>query len=558
MSDDTAKQLMGLSDRLFSQKAPFDRLCQTLADHFYPERASFTQAQPLGAEFATHIFDSYPIMARRDLGNAFSSMLRPRGKEWFSNKIRNDGQEMLPAKPKTWLEGSTRVMRAVFYDSKTRFVRSMRETDHDFAAFGNAVLSCEPNRDRSNLIYRCWHPGQVAWGEDESGFPQPIVRKEKLEARELGRMFGTANLPQKVRQDIDDPKKQFTEHDVIHVVMPVDMWQTYSDKKFRQPWVSAYVLKEGCKLLRSEGIRSKRYIIPRWQTVQGSQYALSPATIVALPDARMIQQLAMILLEAGEKAVDPPTIATKGAVLSDVNIFAGGTTWVDRVYDERDGAALRTLDLTGNLSFGDEMLNLVRSRIADAFYLSKLTLPQKSGQTAYETARLVEEYIRAAIPLFEPLETDYTQPVLDATFAELMELGAFGPVDNIPDELRGRDVEFQFSNPLQETIELGKANKVTGLAQLLQIAGGMEQAQAAGSKTAANINLKTMFRDAGMAVSPASWWVDEDEIEDAAPAPAQELAGAADAAGSVKTMADAAQSVGKAGMSLQQAFDPAA
>lgn len=553
---ETARLLLALSDRLFSEKQPFDRLCQEIARNFYPERATFTQEAVLGEEFARDIYDSGPIMARRDLGNSFGSMLRPRGKEWFIPKAK--GVEDMSAYGKSWMEGTGKVMRAVFYDAKTRFVRTMREADHDYAGFGNAVLSIEPTRDRGSLLYRCWHPAQVAWGEDESGFPTPICRKDKMNARELQRTFKDAELPQKVRDAAKDPKKQFDDFDIVHIVMPNDMWELYSDKKIRQPWVSVYVLREGKTILRSEGIKSKRYVIPRWQTVQGSQYALSPATIVALPDARMIQQMALILLEAGEKAIDPPTIATKGAVLSDVNIFAGGTTWVDKVYDEREGAALRTLDLTGNLSFGADMLNLVRSRISDAFYLSKLTLPQKSGQTAYETARLVEEYIRAAIPLFEPLETDYTQPVLDATFSELMELGAFGTVDDIPDELAGRNVEFQFSNPLQETIETEKANKVAGLAQLLQISAGVEQAQASGSQVAANIDVNGMFRDAGMAVSPASWWVDPDDIEEPEPSEQDQLAQAAAAAGGIKDIADAAQSVGKAGLTMGQAFSPVA
>lgn len=553
MSDETARLLLSMSDRLFSEKAPFDRLCQNIAEHFYPERATFTREVVLGEEFATDIYDSYPVMARRDLGNAFSSMLRPRGKEWFS--VKPKGVKDLSAYGKAWLEGSGAVMRAVFYDAKTRFVRSMRETDHDYAAFGNAILSCEPSRDRSTLLYRSWHIGQVAWGEDEAGFPTPICRKEKMSARELERTFQDAELPSKVRDAAKDPKKQFNEFDVVHVVMPTDQWALFSDKKFRQPWVSIYILRDGAIVLRSEGIRSKRYIIPRWQTVQGTQYALSPATIVALPDARMIQTMAMILLEAGEKAIDPPTIATKNAVLSDVNIFAGGVTWVDKLYDEREGAALRPLDLTGNLNFGADMLNLVRSRIADAFYLSKLTLPQKSGQTAYETARLVEEYIRAAIPLFEPLETDYTQPVLDSTFAELMDLGAFGGLENIPDELAGASVEFQFSNPLQETIETEKANKFTGLAQLLQVAAGVEQIQSQ-SRIAGNINADAAFRDAGMAVTPAAWWLDPADVQDLGPSEAEELQQAAEAASGIKTMADAAQSVGKAGITLDQAFTP--
>jgi hypothetical protein len=75
-------------------------------------------------------------------------------------------------------------------------------------------------------------------------------------------------------------------------------------------------------------------------TVSGSAYAYSPATVVALPDARLLQQITLTLLEAGQKAVDPPWKATSEAIQGGVNSFAGGITWVDPEYDERGARRL--------------------------------------------------------------------------------------------------------------------------------------------------------------------------------------------------------------------------
>ena len=49
--------------------------------------------------------------------------------------------------------------------------------------------------------------------------------------------------------------------------------------------------------------------------------------MAALPDARLLQAMTYTLLEAGEKTTNPPMVVTKGAVRSDVSIFAGGLTW---------------------------------------------------------------------------------------------------------------------------------------------------------------------------------------------------------------------------------------
>jgi hypothetical protein len=57
-----------------------------------------------------------------------------------------------------------------------------------------------------------------------------------------------------------------------------------------------------CELIHAMPVWTGFYRIPRWQTVSGSQYSYSPATVAALPDARLIQAMTFTLLEAGEKA----------------------------------------------------------------------------------------------------------------------------------------------------------------------------------------------------------------------------------------------------------------
>jgi hypothetical protein len=160
---------------------------------------------------------------------------------------------------------------------------------------------------------------------------------------------------------------------------------TAAERK-RYPWVSIYYDTTNQHIMESIATWNPEYVIPRWQTVSGSQYAFSPATIAALPDARLIQAMTYTLLEAGEKIVNPPLIATQDVVKSDIGLYAGAVTWVDRDYDEKLGESLRpmTQDSRG-MPLGIEMQNDCRSMIMQAFYLNKLTLPQRSPEmTAYE------------------------------------------------------------------------------------------------------------------------------------------------------------------------------
>ena len=76
------KKLRDVADDLFAKKAPLNTLHQEIADQFYPERADFTTKRSLGTDFAANLMTSYPVLCRRDLGDQFSSMLRPTAKEW--------------------------------------------------------------------------------------------------------------------------------------------------------------------------------------------------------------------------------------------------------------------------------------------------------------------------------------------------------------------------------------------------------------------------------------------------------------------------------------------
>src|SRR5690606_30026686 len=126
-------------DQLFEARAPLLNLWQEIADNFYCERADFTLQRSLGLDFASNLTTSFPVLCRRDLGNAFAAMLRPTNQHWFhmstvrEDKIDNQGRR--------WLEWASGIQRRAMYDQKSLFVRATSEADHDFAAFGQCVIS---------------------------------------------------------------------------------------------------------------------------------------------------------------------------------------------------------------------------------------------------------------------------------------------------------------------------------------------------------------------------------------------------------------------------------
>ncbi len=537
------KQVFECGENLFTKRFALLSYWQDVAENFFPERSDFTIKNYLGKEFATNLMTSYPVLARRDLGNTLGSMLRPTAKSWFH--MRTEYRSDLSSRQ--WLEWAEGVQRRAMYDKSTKFVKATKQGDHDYAAFGQCAIQCEVvltnERVGAHLLYRNWHLRDMAWAENAFGDIAQVFRRWKPTCRDLKTLF-----PDKVPKAVTDlvEKDPFAEVDCRHMVVESEM---YEDGKFKTPYVSIYYDAEHSVELEVVGIHNLQYVIPRWQTVSNSQYAYSPAVVAALPDARLIQAMTATLLEAGEKMTNPPMLAVQQAIRSDISIYAGGITWVDAEYDERLGEVLRPLtqDKSG-MPIGREMQQDTRAMIAEAFYLNKFTMPQRAAEmTAYEVSQRVQEYIRQALPIFEPVEMEYNGGLCEITFDNLMRNGAFGSPLDMPRQLRGAEIQFGFESPLHDAIESEKGQK------LVETNSMVAQAAAYDPSAVNVVDFKKALQDALIGVGvPTAWQRSDEEIaiimqQEAAQ---KQLAGIL---GAAQQGADVAKTLGEAKASLAPA-----
>ena len=497
-----SKELIRQAGKLFEDRFPLLSLWQTIAENFHVIRADFTRTRNLGEEFASNLLSSYPLIAHRELTGVMSSMLRR--DKWFLLGTAGDREPINAAK--RWLERATEVQRKAMYARSAGFTKATKEGDGDFTAFGQAILSVEMNRYRDGLLYRSWHPRDVAWSEDEQGQVSQIARKWNPYAIDLVRMF-PKTVSQKTKNIAD--KTPYERIKCYHMITPADM---YGDREFGDaPWVSTFLEAAETEMLEEMGLYNKMYIIPRWQTVSGSQYAYSPATVAALPDSRLIQAMTNTLLEAGEKFTNPPLLGVEGMVRSDVQIYAGGITWVDADYDERLGEVMRPLSQNASgMPIGFGMQEDIREQISSAFYLNKLSLPDVRQMTAYEVSERMQEFVRQTLPLFEPMEQEYNGQLCEITFDLMMRNGNFGSVFDIPVELRGADVEFQFETPISQAVDKNKGQLFIQTAEALATAAQMEQTNPF------DVDVSTALRDTltGIGVE-AKWMTDEEQAQQA-------------------------------------------
>lgn len=540
----TPKALRELADNLFSKRAPWISLLQEIAEQFYPERADFTVQRSLGADYASHLSSSFPILCRRDLGDQVGTMLRPTNKGWFHIMPRETtaGSNQV----KRWLQWAENTQRRAMYDPDALFNKATKQADHDFAAFGQCVISVELSRNRSHLLYRTWHLKDVAWREDQDGKIDFKARRWKVAISDLIRLFPRAELDRKITQRAS--KEPFAEIDVMHIVCSAELADVAANGR---PRVSIFYDCENNKPIEVTPIWGQIYLIPRWATASGTQYAYSPATVAALPEGRLLQAMTLTMLEAGEKAVNPPLIAVAGVVKSDMQQFPGGVTWVDQEYDERLGAALRAMNIdVKSLPIGLDLIQDSRDVLRQCFFLNKLRAfnPTTDPQmTAFQAGQIVQEYIRGALPLFEPMEAEYNGAVCEETFDVMYRAGGFGSPLDVPRELRDTDVDFKFESPLHDAIEQQKGIKFLEFKQIVTEAMALDPA-------VAHIpDAVTILRDVAEGIrTPAKWMRTELQVEQAQQVAAEASAAQADLA-SMDLAAGATEKLGKAQHSMAQA-----
>jgi len=493
-----AKDEIEYGDKLFSERIALMSLWQEQADNFYSERADFTVIRSLGMDFASILTTSYPLLCRRDLSNIFSTMLRPSDKEWFDvSVLRADKLDM---EGKLWLERATDIQRRAMYDPAAKLQRATNEADNDYITFGQAVITAELNRKGDALLHRCWHLRDTVWAEGYAGDIDYIQRKWKPTVREFCQTFpkykdAEGKLATRLEKD------PFGKIEIRHIVKPSEDWDPIGKSRVH-PYVSIYVCVDYQDVIEEIGIWNKRYVIPRWQTVSGSQYAYSPVTVCALPDARLIQAETLILLEAGEKAVTPPMVTPGGVLRSDVNLYAGGITAYDANYDEKTGEVLRIIphDYTG-FNFGMQLREDVKQMISKAFYLDKIDLPKLDKEmTAFEVSQRVSEYVRNALPIFAPTEVEYNGALCEIDFDLLMRGGAFGGFRDMPQSIQGQDIQFKFQSPLQGALEQQKGAEFNNAKAMLAEAAALDPG------AVGMIDVRIALRDALEGIgTPISW-----------------------------------------------------
>jgi hypothetical protein len=498
-------------------------------------RATFTNE-------ADELFDVTALDGLDRYTAAIAGVTIPRQQRWHGIGFP-DRELMKIAAVQRWCEVATDVLFMARYAPWTGFEAQAHEDIRQEGKYGTSPMWIGDNVGRG-LFYKTLHLSECYIDEDFSGRVDTVHRCYTQTIKAAAAEFGIENLSDKTRRDFEDPKKRNNEIEILHVVRPNREYEPGYFGPKGKPIESLYIELAEKHVISRKGFNSMPIPVSRHVTGPRDCYGRSPAMKV-LATVKGLNAMARTILDAANKAVDPPLLYADDADITKVATKAGGLT-AGGVNDQ--GQQLVHPLLTGaQLPIGAEIREEERQVVKGAFleeFFRLLTDPSDRMTATQVMETLQKEGVLIA-PFAGRRETEKLGPQVERELDILMRAGAIPP---FPPEVTEAGVRPRayMTNPLSR---MARADEVTGFTRLVEI--GVQAAGAGHQEALDRINFDEGMKVAGdvLGVRPSMLYSD-DELEARRQSKQQQQEG--------ETVAEAAPGLSQAALNLAKTREIAA
>ena len=459
------ENLVRLTERERKSRTNWDQLFEDLAEMFLPNRRGFQSFITQGEERFDEVGSSAPALARRSLQAAVSTMLRPSGRIWAQGRCKFDELNADP-EVRVWHQTVTNLMFQYMYDPRAHMEAQLAMCDDDLVTFGSGITRIGWDRKGGHLRFRTRSLVGTYFFVDAVGQINGIVSFEEWTLRQIVERFGEDNLTKDMKRKYSQSKRNAKlddKYELLHIVVPVADAQAMG-MKFKQPFSSLWVSTKCKESLESKGFDYFPYVTPRWDVSTGEIYGRSPA-MVALNDARLLQAMTETMVDAGEKALNPPLWGVSDLISGPLDLQAGGFNPVDTTGLNSAMAPVNPIQLGTLPDQIAEFMSIIEQRIGAAFYQDILQLPSaRDGQlTATEINARLDQYMRQAAPVFSRIEHNYNAPLIKTVYTVLKVEGIIPPPPPAIQEVEyftgEESIEFEYESPIKVARDKAEAMK---------------------------------------------------------------------------------------------------
>lgn len=423
-----------------ARQSHVEEIWRSCFDHTYPARG--TQLH-LGGSPGTHnaglgtaatkqseLMDATGTDSARVLASALVSALVPSNSRWFELEI--DG---IDDQGKGWLEDAADTVWKNIHASNFDAVVYEAMLDQVCAGMGPLFVDESPE---GGYRFTHWPLSQCYFASSQQGGPIDVAHRElHMTGEQALREYGDALSDQalaKARTKPDDPI-QF-----VWALYPRPVEQQAPPFAKGLPYASCHVELATRKLVRESGYHELPAIVPRWQVLPDSVYAIGPV-FEALPDLRTLNELIRLQMMGMDIAVAGMWIAADDGVLNPRTVKIGPR----KIIVANDVNSMKELKSSGNLQASLMEVERLQRAIRRVLMADQLTPQDGPAMTATEVHVRVELVRQLLGPLYGRMQSEFLQPLVARCFGLAYRAGALAPP---PESLRGRTWRLKYVSPL--------------------------------------------------------------------------------------------------------------
>lgn len=460
----TPLQYINRAKKMKDDRVVWERHWQTLAYYCLPLKANIDSEQIPGSQLPADIYDSTAIYAAQVFASAMYAYLTNPASRWFGLAFSDP---RIQRAKKKWMREQEDIVYQVLASSN--FYQPVHEIYVDLIVFGLANMY-EEEDPKDYVRFYCRDLAESCIAEDASGVVDTNIRKFTLTARQAAEKWGIAKLHEEIQKAVLS-QKQDARFEFLHIVAPRYARNAAKQDAKNLPWESVYIDVKARKQLSVGGYSEFPFFVPRFIKRDNSPYGYS-SSMIALPDIKMVNNIAYTILKAEEKMVDPPLQGPDDGYILPLDTSPGALNYHRSELGEHEIFKPLYDTRIHNLDAAVLEEKTRRESIQKAFFTDLfLLMVNRPKMTATEVVERVDEKMLILSPMLGRLMKEFLQPAIVRTFNILVRNG----VIEIPEELAGSAYEVQYVSPLARAQKAAETRAIVDYVELIK---GLAQAKA--------------------------------------------------------------------------------
>jgi len=450
---DKASKILKIHNQMEGGRVNWDQHWYECAKYLIPRKDDVYGYMVAGEKKGNTLYDSTGIIANELLASALHGMLTNPSIQWFDLTTGIDEIDK-NENVRLWLQKAVKVIHQTLNNSN--FQPEIHEVYIDQGALGTGILRIEED-DELDVRFHARPIYEHYIKENFKGFIDTVSRKLKEDGRQILQEYSLEMIKAQLTDHDIGKIHEMHDQEVIHLVLPLEDAKFHgivpSGKQF--PFPSFHVMKSNGILLKEGGFEEFPYAVPRWSKVTGESYGRGPG-MKSLPDVKMINEMMKATIRGAQKVVDPPLQVPDDGMVMPLRTVPGGINY----YRAGSADRIEPLITQARIDIGFEVMNDVRKRIREAFFIDQLQLNEGPQMTATEVLQRTEEKLRLMGPVLGRQHFELLKPLINRVFGILARKNKLP--ENPPQELKEIKLNVQYSSMIaraQRTSEIENLNR---------------------------------------------------------------------------------------------------